>query len=81
MHRAIASGRLSDEEEAVQEALTLSEERERRRLELVASVEAATAAYERGEGKAIAPDSMRELANDVKARGRKRLAAEPRHLG
>jgi toxin ParE1/3/4 len=79
VRQAIASGRLRDEEEAVQEALALWEERERRRLELISSIGAATAAHERGEGKPISAHSMRELANDVKARGRQRLAAEQRH--
>ena len=78
VRQAIASGRLHDEEEAIQEALALWEERERRRLELVTSIEAATAAYERGEGRPITSDSMRALASDVKARGRKRLAKQQR---
>jgi putative addiction module CopG family antidote len=39
--RAIESGRFSSEEEAVQEALALWEERERRRLEILAAVDGA----------------------------------------
>ena len=78
VRQAIATGRLHDEVEAVQQALALWEERERRRIELVTSIEAATTAYERGEGRAITTDSMRELASDVKARGRQRLATQQR---
>lgn len=81
VRQAIASGRLHDEEEAVREALAMWEECERRRLELVTSIEAATAAYDRGEGRTITSDSMRELASDVKARGRQRLAAQKRNKG
>lgn len=37
--RAIESGRFSHEEEAIQEALALWEKRERRRLEILASLD------------------------------------------
>ena len=73
VRQAIASGRLHDEQEAVQEALALWEERERRRLEITASVESARAAYGRGEGRPITAESMRALASEVKSRGRSRL--------
>jgi Arc/MetJ-type ribon-helix-helix transcriptional regulator len=76
VRQAIADGRLHDEQEAVLEALALWEERERRRLEIIASVESARAQYARGEGRTISAESVRELADDVKARGRNRLAAE-----
>jgi putative addiction module CopG family antidote len=81
VEQAIASGRLHNEQEAVHEALAIWEERERRRLELVVSIEAATAAYERGAGRPITAASMRQLATDVEARGRQRLATEQRHQG
>lgn len=76
VRKAIASGRLHDEQEALREALALWEERERRRLEIVASVEAARAEHARGEGRPITAESMRELASEVNARGRSRLAGE-----
>ena len=41
--RAIQSGRLHSEEDAVLEALALWEERERRRVELLATIETARA--------------------------------------
>jgi len=52
------------------------EERERRRLEILASLDEAEASLARGEGRPIAEDSMKALAEDVKQRGRARLAAE-----
>lgn len=74
--RAIESGRLHSEEEAVLEALALWEERERQRAEFLLTLEAARASLALGEGRAITPDSMRQLAQDVKDRGRARLLAE-----
>jgi Arc/MetJ-type ribon-helix-helix transcriptional regulator len=76
VRQAIESGRLHDEQEALQEALALWEARERRRQELLASVAAARAAHTRGEGRPVTETSMRELSEQVKARGRARLAAE-----
>ena len=75
VQKAIESGRFSREEEAVQEALALWEERERRRLEILAMVDEAEASLARGEGIPITEESMKALAEDVKARGRERLAA------
>ena len=69
-------GRLHREEEAVQEALVLWEERERRRAEILAAVDEAEASLARGEGQAISETSMRQLAQDVKQQGRAGLAAE-----
>jgi putative addiction module CopG family antidote len=74
--RAIESGRFQNEGEAVQEALALWELRERRREEILAALDEAEASLARGEGRAITDASMKSLAEEVKARGRKRLAAE-----
>lgn len=76
VRQAIESGRLHREEEAVQEALALWEERERTRAEILAAVDEADASLARGEGRIITPQSMRDLAAEVKQRGRDRLAAE-----
>jgi putative addiction module CopG family antidote len=76
VRQAIESGRLQREEDAVKEALSLWEERERRRLEILAAVDAAEGSLARGEGCTITQESMRELAESVKQRGRARLAAE-----
>ena len=78
---AIAVGRLRSEEDAVQEALALWEERERRRAEILADVDAAEASLARGEGRIVTQKSMQALADEVKARGRARLAAEPSARG
>jgi Arc/MetJ-type ribon-helix-helix transcriptional regulator len=74
--QAIDSGRLHREEEAVQEALALWEERERARAEILAAVDVAEASLARNEGDIITEESMREVADAVKQRGRARLAAE-----
>jgi antitoxin ParD1/3/4 len=76
VQKAIESGRIAGEEEAVQEALVLWEERERRRLELVAMIDKADASLARGEGRDLTEQSMQTLGDDVKQRGRRRLAAE-----
>jgi len=54
----------------------LWEERERRRLEIIAMVEDAEASLARGERREIAEESMKELSEEIKQRGRRRLAAE-----
>lgn len=76
VRQAIESGRLKREEDAVAEALCLWEERERWRAEVLAAVDEAEASLARGEGRPITKESMHQLAEDVKRRGRARLAAE-----
>jgi putative addiction module CopG family antidote len=76
VQRAIESGRFSREEDAVQEALALWEERERRRLEILAMVDEAEASLARGEGREITEESMKALAEDVKQRMRRRIAVQ-----
>jgi len=75
---AIESGRLHREEDAVREALSMWEDRERLRHETLAAVDEAERSLARGEGRPITQESMRELAESVKQRGRARLAAERR---
>lgn len=74
--RAVETGRLHSEEEAVQEALALWEERERRRVAFVATLDNARASIARGEGRIITEESMRELSAEIRERGRARLIAE-----
>jgi putative addiction module CopG family antidote len=74
--RAIESGRLHSEEDAVQEALALWEERERQRAEFLLTLDDARASLSRGEGRVITQESMQQLASEVKERGRARLLAE-----
>jgi putative addiction module CopG family antidote len=76
VRQAIESGRFLREEDAVNEALSLWEERERARLEILAAVDEAEASLADGEGRTITAESMRELAEEVKRRGRARHADE-----
>jgi len=73
---AIEAGRFNHEEDALKEALSLWEERERQRAEFLASLIDANASLARGEGRTITEQSMRELAEAVKQHGRTRLATE-----
>jgi len=77
IRRAIESGRFHRTEDAIQEALSLWEERERRRTEILAAAGTAEASLARGEGRVLTQQSMRELADEVKQRGQARLASEP----
>jgi Arc/MetJ-type ribon-helix-helix transcriptional regulator len=74
--RAIEGGRLHSEEDAVREALALWVERERQRAEFLLTLEDARSSLARGEGRVMTPDSVRQLADEVKERGRARLLAE-----
>ena len=74
IREAIESGRFRREEDALQEALALWEERERVRSEILASVDKAEDSISRGEDRIITRASMRELAKEVKQRGRGRIS-------
>jgi putative addiction module CopG family antidote len=76
IRQAIESGRFHREEDAVREALSLWEERERKRAEFLATLAVAKASLARGEGRIITQQSMRELAEEVKQRGLARITAE-----
>jgi Arc/MetJ-type ribon-helix-helix transcriptional regulator len=76
VRRAIETGRVKRTEEAVQQALQLWVERERTREEILTAIDEAEASLARGAGIIITKESMKELAEDVKRRGRARLAAE-----
>ena len=79
IRQAIEAGRVSREEEAIQQALSLWEERERSRIEVMAALDVAEASLARDEGRVITPESMRALAEDVKRRGRSRLGIAVTH--
>ncbi len=77
IREGIDAGRFRNAADAVQQALSLWEERERRRAEILMSVDKAEASLARGEGRIITtPNSLRKLAEEVKQRGRRRLAGE-----
>ncbi len=81
VRRAVDEGRLKSPEDAVQQGLALWIERERRRDEILAAVDAADASLARGEGRVITRQSMRELAEEVHQRGLARRAAEKKKRG
>lgn len=74
IREAIANGRIRHAEEAVEQALSLWEERERRRVELLASLEEAEASIARGEAIPLTKEALKKLAEDVKREGRAKLA-------
>ncbi len=77
VRQGIEAGRFHSAEDAVEEALSLWEERERRRAEILAAVDVAQASLARGEGRTVAnEESMHEFAEEVKQRGRSRRAAQ-----
>ncbi len=76
VQRAIESGRIATEDEAVRQALKLWEERERRREEILTMLDEADASLARGEGIPITDESMKALAEEAKQRLRQRIAAE-----
>jgi len=74
VRQAIESGRLHSAEDAVEEALSLWEERERTRAEILAAVDLAEASLARGEGRVITTkQDARKLAGEVNRRGRASL--------
>ncbi|MBZ5728651.1 MAG: hypothetical protein LAP87_27170 [Acidobacteriia bacterium] len=77
IRRAIETGCLHRQEDAVAEAMSLWEERERRRLEILAAVDRAEASLARGEGRRITShEEILQLAEDINRRGIARLSAE-----
>jgi putative addiction module CopG family antidote len=76
VQKAIETGRFSHEEEAVAEALALWEERERRRLEILAMLDEADASFARGEGIPITEESVKVLVEEAKQRLRRRIEVE-----
>ncbi len=71
----IQEGRFRDPDEAVRQALTLWERRERARVELLASLDLAEQALDAGEGESYGSESLHELVESVKERGAARLAS------
>ncbi len=74
---AIKSGRMEHPEDASREALSLWKERERRRLEILASVDKAERSLAEGKGRVVdSAGAAAKLADDVKRRRVARLARE-----
>jgi Arc/MetJ-type ribon-helix-helix transcriptional regulator len=81
VQEAIERGRIQHEADAVREALSMWEERERVRAEILMSVDEAEASIADGNSEPLTGESVRELARRVKQRGRERLAAGQRTRG
>ena len=64
----IESGRFQCAEDAVEEAFSLREERERKRSEFLATRDEAEASLARGEERVITQESLGDLAEEVKQR-------------
>lgn len=76
VRQAIESGRLQRKEDAVKEALSLWEQRERHRLEILVAADKAEASLARGEGRRVTTEAEAgQIAVDVKRRGMARLNA------
>ncbi len=78
IREALETGRLRrEEEDAVREAMLLWEERERRRLEILASVDKAETSLAHAPGRKITNrEEVTQLADEVKRRRLARLSAE-----
>ena len=76
VRQGIESGRYAREEDALRDALSLWENRERRRAEILAAVDQAEASFERGEGRLVTSrEEAVQLADEIKRRGMSRLVA------
>lgn len=65
----IQEGRFRDSEEAIREALAQWEKRERARVELLASLDAAEQALDAGEGEEYTIETLSSLVQSVRERG------------
>ncbi len=89
VRQAIKADRLHRPEEAVREALSLVEERERRRAETLVAVAAAKVSLAAGKGRIMTEGSMRQLSSEVSGAGgpasplisRRSLNGAPRRRG
>jgi putative addiction module CopG family antidote len=77
IREGVQSGRFAREEDALREALSLWEARERRRAEILAAADQAEASFARGEGRKITSrEETTKLADEIKRRGVAKLAAK-----
>jgi putative addiction module CopG family antidote len=69
----IQEGRFQSRDEAVRQALALWENRERARLELLSSLDAAERALDAGEGEDYSSENLGALVESVRKRGNANL--------
>lgn len=70
----IQEGRFRNSEEAIREALSQWEKRERARVELLASLDAAERSIDDGDGEEYTPEALSSLVQSVQERGAARLS-------
>ncbi len=70
VRQALKSGRLSNAEQAAQEAFSLWEKRERNRGELIAALDQAESDLAAGRYADYSDDALPQLADDLKREGR-----------
>lgn len=74
---AVETGRLRSEEDAIKQAMLLWEQRERRRIEILAAVDRSEASLSRGEGRTVTSrEGAHQLAEDVKRRAGARMSMQ-----
>lgn len=71
VRQAIESGRLTHEEDAVRETLSLWEEREHSRMQILVALDEAEADVRTGRFADYTPDTLPQLAEDLKREARK----------
>ena len=76
VRQGIEAGRYQTQDDAIAEALSLWEDRERRRSEFRASLADAKDSIKRGDGRVLTEASVKQLAEEVKHRGQERLEAK-----
>jgi Arc/MetJ-type ribon-helix-helix transcriptional regulator len=76
VRRAVETGRVRREEDAVQQALDLWVEREREREEILAAIDVAEASVAQGQVRIMPEGSGQQLAEEIHQRGLERLAAK-----
>ncbi len=77
IQESIASGRFTSPTDIVCEALDMWQSRERHRVEIMASLDAADASICRDEGRRLdSPESVARFIGEAKQRGRSRLASK-----
>ena len=76
IRHGLETGRYKTAEDAVREALSLWEERERARALILVAVDKAEHSLQNGLGRPITREAMQDLAEEIKKRGRRRLSTE-----